>query len=124
MTPVTATCGGSDHEVDVDLAVVDALTVNGVGYGEPIGVTERDVAGGVLIEQRVAEHRPELADPALAIDQGDFSQERGALVAPGVICRNVSAPVSGVNRHRAAILETDPQAGDQHAGDEQRLGRS
>ena len=45
---------------------------------EPLA--EGDVARRVLVQQRVVEDRPELADPALAVDQRDLAEARGALV--------------------------------------------
>ena len=37
-------------------------------------LTERDVAGGVLVEQRVVEDRAELADSALAVDERNLAE--------------------------------------------------
>src|SRR3712207_1899204 len=51
--------GRADHEVDVDPADVRALLVGLVVDRELVGRAERDVAGGVLVEQRVEEHRVE-----------------------------------------------------------------
>src|SRR6185312_15067464 len=45
----------ADHEVDVDHAGVDAFAVRVVAHRERERLSERDVAGGVLVEQRVVE---------------------------------------------------------------------
>src|SRR5215208_3441039 len=45
--------GRADHEVDVDLALVRALAL--VRDQEREALAEREVAGGVLVEQRVVE---------------------------------------------------------------------
>ena len=38
-----------------------------------VAATEGDVARGVLVQQGVVEHGPELSDPALAVDECDLS---------------------------------------------------
>ena len=55
--------GRSDHEVDVDLALVRAVAVV-AGDQEREALAEREVAGRVLVDQRVVEDRVELADAA------------------------------------------------------------
>ena len=77
--PVTSTSSRADHEVDVDLAVVDARDVL-VADGEREAAAERDVAGGVLVEQRVVEDGAERADAALAVDERDLAEAGGAVV--------------------------------------------
>ena len=57
----------------MDRAPVDLSSIVGAD-GQLVGVAERDVAGGVLVEQRVVESRPERADPALAIDERELSE--------------------------------------------------
>ena len=41
---------------------------------EGVGVAERDVAGRVLVEQRLVEDRAERADPALLVDERDLAE--------------------------------------------------
>ena len=42
--------------------------------GEREAVAERDVAGGVLVEQRVVEDRAERPDPALPVDERELAE--------------------------------------------------
>ena len=48
--------------------------------GEREAMAERNVAGGVLVEQRVVEDGAKRADPTLAVDQRELAEQRGALV--------------------------------------------
>ena len=41
---------------------------------EGVGVAERNVAGGVLVEERLVEDRAERADPALLVDERDLAE--------------------------------------------------
>src|SRR5437763_786267 len=68
---------GPDHEVDVELAAVDAWLIL-LADGELEPLAERDVAGCVLVEQGVEEHGVEGADSALAVDQRHLPQPGGA----------------------------------------------
>src|SRR3979411_777929 len=54
----------ADHEVDGDLALVDPLLIRLAFDGEAEALAQRDVAGGVLVEQRVVEDGLERPDPA------------------------------------------------------------
>jgi hypothetical protein len=65
--------GPADHEVDVDRAVVDAVVVL-LARGERVRLPDGDVAGGVLVEQRVEEDGVERADAALAVDERDLAE--------------------------------------------------
>ena len=96
--------GAADHEVDVDLAGVDPLGLGRVG---PLGVAgaERDVARGVLVEQGVVEDRARAGRcarcrPPAPPRPGAPRPRRRAARA-----RSTSAPVVGVDLHRAAALE-------------------
>ena len=73
---------------------------------ERVRVAERDVAGGVLVEQRVVEDRLERADPALAVDERELAEPRGAVVLRERRPEGVGALV-GVDLDRAAALELD-----------------
>ena len=42
---------------------------------ERVRAPERDVARGVLVEQRVVEDRAERADPPLAVDERELAEE-------------------------------------------------
>ena len=63
----------------MDLALVAALAV-GLAEHEREALAERDVARGVLVEQRVVEDRPEPADPPLAVDERALAEPGGAVV--------------------------------------------
>ena len=63
----------ADHEVDVDRARVDAVAVL-VADRDRVGVAEREVARGVLVEQRVEEDRAGLADPSFAVDERELAE--------------------------------------------------
>ncbi len=58
----------------MDVALVHALAVGVVLDRERVGVPERDVAGGVLVQQRLVEHGAERADPAFLVDEGDLAE--------------------------------------------------
>ena len=70
---------------------------------------ERDVRGGVLVEERVVEDEAGLSDPRAAVDERDLAEPRGAVVARDVRADQVLALV-GVDLDRAAVLEADPEA--------------
>ena len=72
--PSTSSSFGADHEIDMDAALVHALAVGVVLDRERVGVSERDVAGGVLVQQSLVEHRAERADPAFLVDEGDLAE--------------------------------------------------
>src|SRR6266480_539864 len=74
----------ADHEVDVDCALVDLRHVLGAD-GELVGVPERDVARGILVEQGVVEGRAERPDPAFAVDEGKLAEPRGVRVVAGAL---------------------------------------
>ena len=73
-------------------------------------VAERDVGGGVLVQQRVVEDGVERADAALAVDERDLAEAGRALVAARSRARRASAPWLGVDLHRAPALEAHPSA--------------
>ena len=70
----------ADHEVDVDLALVDALPLGLVGHLIREAVAERDVAGGVLVEERVEEDRLQRPDPPAPVDERELAEPRCPLV--------------------------------------------
>ena len=70
----------ADHEVDVDAARVEPLPVGLVVTPQLVGVPERDVARGVLVEERLVEDRVERADPALAVDERELAEPGSAVV--------------------------------------------
>ena len=67
-------------------------------------LAERDVAGGVLVEQRVVEDGVERADAALAVDERDLAEAGRALVARADRAHRLGRGV-GVDLDRAAALE-------------------
>ena len=86
-------------------------------------LAERDVAGGVLVEQRVVEDRVERSDAALGVDQRDLAEAGGALVALADRAHGLVGGV-GVDLDRAAALEADAQpAHDRPVRQHERLGR-
>ena len=68
-----------DHEVDVDQALVDPVEIL-LADRDRVGVAEREVAGGVLVEERVLEDGLEAADPPFAVDERELAQAGSALV--------------------------------------------
>ena len=84
--------------------------------GECVGRAEGDMAGRVLVVERVVEDRAERADSALAVDQRDLTQPGGALV-PGRAGAQHAGALVGVDVDRPAALEPDAQAADHGALD-------
>ena len=107
--PVDVDLVRADHEVHVDRALVDALAVGLVLDREGVGVAERDVAGGVLVDERVVEDRLERPDPALLVDERELAQPRRAVVLRDRRPERVGADV-GVGLDRSPALELDPDA--------------
>ena len=66
---------------------------------DPLAV--RDVTGGVLVEQRVEEDDPGLADAGLAVDERDLAEVGGALVGPHLLADDVGARRRRPPRRRA-----------------------
>jgi hypothetical protein len=66
-----------------------------VGHRERIAVAQRDVTGGVLVEQDVVEHAPAAAD------------RRGAVVRLDPRAERVGVAVR-VDLHHAAVFEAEP----------------
>ena len=58
---------------------------------EAVALAERDVRGGVLVEQGVEEDGLQLADPAVAVDERNLAQARRALVARRIAAQDVRA---------------------------------
>ena len=72
--------GTANHEVGMDVRdvhVVARISVEGVRDAEAVG----DVAGGVLVEQRVVERDAGLADTRRAVDERELTEVDGTLVA-------------------------------------------
>ena len=86
-------------------ALVHAVCV-GVLDEEREAAPERDVAGSVLVEQRVVEDRPERADAALAVDQRELAETKRALVGREARAQRFGVLV-GVDLDRLAALEPD-----------------
>ena len=81
----------ADHEVDVDVADVACASSGSPSnaYGEPHPVG--DVAGRVLVEERVEEERPGLADARLARDERDLAEPVGVLVRRDLAAHEIGA---------------------------------
>src|SRR5207237_9828939 len=103
-----------DHEVDVDRALVDPVAIL-VTDGRRVGAAERDVAGRVLVEERVEEHAAGLADPAFPVDERDLAEAVGVLVAADARAERFDALV-GVDRDGPAALAAAPGGLDPCAG--------
>src|SRR5436189_851193 len=112
----------ADHEVDVDGAPIDLVHVLRA-YRDLVGVAERDVARGVLVEERVVEGRAELPDAAFAVDEGDLAEPRGVGIVGCALAEHVAAS-PGLDVHCAAALEPDLEAVDDRACDVARLRRA
>jgi len=69
----------ADHEVDVDGAPIDLVHVLRA-HRDLVGVAERDVARGVLVEQRVVEDGVERPDAAGAVDQRELAEAERLVV--------------------------------------------
>ena len=108
-SPVTATSSPADHEVDMDPALVDARQLAGVLDDHLVGLPDRDVAGGVLVDQRVVEHGLERADAALAVDERDLAQPRGAVVVLAQAAQHLGT-LLGIEADRAPVAELNPEA--------------
>ena len=76
-----------------------------------IAVAERDVGRGVLVEERVVEDEPGLADARGPVDERDLAEPRRAVVGRDVRPDQLLALV-GVDLDGAAALEADPEAAD------------
>src|SRR6185503_6050268 len=98
----------ADHEVDVDLALVDPRQVGRVRDRVRIRVAERKVARRVLVEERVEEGPAELADTALAVDERHLAEPRGALVGGAALAQGLGVRVR-LDLDGATPLEADPE---------------
>ena len=107
MTPLTLELLGADHEVDVDLGLVDAVA-SLLADHEREALAERDVAGRVLVEQRVVEDRAERADPALGVDERDLAEARRRPRRVADRAQRLGRPV-GVDLTARAALEAHAQ---------------
>ena len=81
------------------------------------------MAGGVLVEQGVEEHRLQRADPAGAVDERELAEARGAVVLRARRAQRLGVLV-GVDLDGAAALELDPEPSDDRAVELERQGRA
>ena len=121
--PVTVISGDPIMKSTWIAALVHPRDVGLVVQAQPVGRAERDVARGVLVEQRVEERRPGGPDAPLAVDERDLAEARGALVLAGVAAQHVGV-LAGVDAHRAPARELDLEVADDRAADDERLGRA
>ena len=87
-----------------------------------VGVAEREVAGGVLVEQRVEVGDPRFADASLAVDERELAEPRRALVLRAARAQRVGARL-GVDLDHAARLEPHAQPAHDGAAHVERLRR-
>jgi hypothetical protein len=81
---------GTDTYVQVIRALIDAIAFRGIdelGKTEP----ERDVGGGVLVEQDHPERLADAADRAVAVDQRQLTEPAHAAVASDHLAERVDA---------------------------------
>src|SRR5439155_7219987 len=105
-------------EVDVDRAVVDAISIVVADRGR-VRASQRQVTRRVLVEQRVEEHPAGLADATFAVDERDLAEPIAVLVALDPRAQGAGALV-GVDLDGPPSLEPDAQTGDDGAGDVER----
>jgi hypothetical protein len=94
--------GAADHPVDVDEAFVGAeLGELGVGHffaideAGGVGLAEGDVAGGVLVKERVPEEDAGLGDGRVVGHEGDFAEAGGAFVGGDELAQGILAGGGG-----------------------------
>ena len=111
----------ADHPVDMDHALVAAARRDLVGselvaVDEALGValSERDVAGGVLVEQGIEEQEAAFRDRRGMRHQGDLAKSAGAVVAVEHFLEHVLA-ARGLRLNDPSRLEPDRNAVDQRA---------
>ena len=85
-------------------------------------VTQRQMAGGVLVKQRVVEQHPGLIDRAFKGHQRALTEVRRTLVHADHLPQQ-GLVLLRVNLHRLAVLKADPEVFDQLAVVGKRLGR-
>src|SRR5450759_311521 len=84
----------ADHEVGVDGRDVQAAGSILFVDGERKTAAEGDVAGRVLVEQRVEECEPKLADLRRSVDERQLPEAGGALVGGDLRADDVRAQVA------------------------------
>ena len=83
--------------------------------------SKRDVARGVLVDERVVEDRLHSRDPALAIDKRNLAEAGCPGVALRETAQRLGAPL-GIDPDRSAALKPHRQAGHETAGSKEGLG--
>src|SRR5205823_6707815 len=112
----------SDHEIDVDVADVGrrvGLAVERIREAHPVG----DVTGRVLVEERVEEKRPGLADTRLVRDQRELTEPIGVLVRRKLAADEVR-PLLRVDPDDPAVLEGELEPTEDLAVEGERLARA
>jgi hypothetical protein len=104
--PVDLDLRASDHEVDVDAGDVDAFVAANGSLDRrgrpPVG----DVAGGVLVEQRLQEQHAGLTDAAVARHQSDLAEASRSLVRLELALDQL-APVLRLDVDDPSLLERE-----------------
>ncbi len=117
--PVTATSSPPIMKsmwIALRLIRVDVLVADPDG----VAVPERDVARGVLVEERVEEDASRLPDASRAVDERDLAEARRTVVDRRSRPEHLGV-LLGVDLDRPAALEPHPEAADDGAGDVERL---
>ena len=104
-----------DHGViDTQLAALLQRFVLEILNGVGIAHAQRQMAGGILVEQRVIEQDAGLADGRIVRHQSALAQIGAALVHGDQLGQQFVIDI-GVPLHRLALVEPDPEAVDQLA---------
>src|SRR3954470_19351531 len=103
--------GAADHEVDVDLAPIDARPLELVLDLVAEAVAERDVAGRILVEEGVEEDRSQRTDPPAPVDERELSEVRRALVL-GHGCPQRLGILVGIDLCHPTAVEFNPETAD------------
>src|SRR5215469_4697929 len=126
LDPVDLDLAAADHEVRVDAGDVDAelaecfsIAPDSAVHADGQSVPERNVAGGVLVEQGRSERNPKPTDARGAIDECDFAEAGCTRVRRDQSADHI-VPRAGVHLGDAAGGEAQLQVPDSHRTDDQR----
>ena len=112
--------GRADHPVLVNQRVVAAALGSVPAEGKWVSAAQRDVRGGVLVEEGVVKQPPGLRDGRAGRHQGHFPDAARALVGVEQLQKGGLAP-AGAGLHHLAALEAHPDALHDFAAHQQRL---
>ncbi len=110
---VDVEAAGADHPVDVDEAVVGALggellgrKLVAIAHAGGVGLAERNVRGGVLVEERIEEKHAACCDGRRVGDERDFAETACAFVGANELLENFLA-ACGASFDDAAFFKAD-----------------